>query len=41
VGLGLALVKKIVEAHGSRVMVNSETGKGTLIEFQLPVTRPE
>jgi signal transduction histidine kinase len=37
IGLGLALVKKIVEAHGSKVIVNSEVDKGTLIEFQLPI----
>jgi len=37
IGLGLALVKKIVEAHGSYVEVSSESGKGTLIKFYLPV----
>jgi signal transduction histidine kinase len=37
IGLGLALVKKIVEAHGSKVDVTSEVGKGTLIKFQLPI----
>jgi len=37
IGLGLALVKKIIEAHGSKVDVTSETGKGTSIKFQLPV----
>ena len=37
IGLGLALVKKIVEAHGSEVEVSSEVGKGTLIKFQLPI----
>jgi signal transduction histidine kinase len=37
IGLGLALVKKIVEAHGSTVDVTSEVGKGTLIKFQLPI----
>jgi signal transduction histidine kinase len=37
VGLGLALVKKIVEAHGSSVKVSSEIGKGTMIKFGLPV----
>jgi signal transduction histidine kinase len=37
IGLGLALVKKIVEAHGSLVNVNSEIGKGTLIKIELPV----
>jgi signal transduction histidine kinase len=41
VGLGLALVKKIIEAHGSKVQVSSETGKGTLIKFQLPVLRQD
>jgi len=37
VGLGLALVKKIVEAHGANVDVISDAGKGTLIKFQLPI----
>jgi signal transduction histidine kinase len=37
IGLGLALVKKIVEAHGSEVDVTSEIGKGTLIRFNLPI----
>lgn len=38
IGLGLALVKKIVEAHGSEVVVISDVGKGTLIKFHLPIT---
>jgi signal transduction histidine kinase len=37
IGLGLALVKKIVEAHGSKVGVTSEVGRGTHIQFQLPI----
>jgi signal transduction histidine kinase len=37
IGLGLALVKKIIEAHGSKVDVTSEVGKGTLVKFQLPI----
>lgn len=37
IGLGLALVKKIIEAHGSKVEVSSEAGKGTVINFQLPI----
>jgi signal transduction histidine kinase len=37
IGLGLALVKKILEAHGSKVDVTSELEKGTLIKFQLPL----
>jgi len=36
-GLGLALVKKIIEAHGSKVEVSSEVGLGTSIQFQLPL----
>jgi signal transduction histidine kinase len=37
IGLGLALVKKIIEAHGSQVIVSSEVDKGTSIAFQLPL----
>jgi signal transduction histidine kinase len=37
IGLGLALVKKIIEAHGSKVDVSSDVGKGTLVQFQLPI----
>jgi signal transduction histidine kinase len=38
IGLGLALVKKIIEAHGSEVEVSSEVERGTLISFQLPLS---
>ena len=41
IGLGLALVKKIIEAHGSTVDVTSEPGKGTFIKFQLPIIGQE
>jgi len=37
IGLGLALVKKIIEAHGSKVEVTSDVGKGTSVQFQLPI----
>jgi len=38
-GLGLALVRRIVEAHGSRVIVHSTPGKGSKFEFDLPNTK--
>ncbi len=34
-GLGLSIVKDIVEAHGGRVAVESEEGKGTTVRFTL------
>lgn len=36
-GLGLALVQRIVEAHGSLIKVSSKEGRGTTFEFYLPV----
>jgi signal transduction histidine kinase len=35
-GLGLALVKRIVEAHGAQVVVESQEGRGTTVSFTLP-----
>ncbi|TLN09223.1 hypothetical protein FDZ74_11915, partial [bacterium] len=34
-GLGLALVKKIIEAHGSMISVESIPGKSSTFEFML------
>jgi PAS domain S-box-containing protein len=36
-GLGLTVVKTIVEAHGGRVDIDSEPGRGTTIRISLPV----
>lgn len=38
-GLGLALVRQIVEAHGSMINVSSELNKGTAITFLLLVAK--
>lgn len=37
-GLGLCLVKEIIELHGGKVEIRSEFGKGTSVDIFLPVS---
>ena len=39
-GLGLALTRQLVEAHGGRIVVTSEVGVGSTFTVRLPLRRP-
>jgi len=38
-GLGLAIVRKILDLHGSQITVSSEIDAGTTFAFDLPVAQ--
>jgi len=37
-GLGMSIVKNLVEAHGGKVWVESKLAKGTTVRFTIPTT---
>lgn len=39
-GLGLTIVKQLVEAHGGHVKITSTVGEGTCVAFTLPLSQP-
>ena len=40
-GLGLGIARRIIEAHGGRIVVESQVGKGTRVSFSIPLSTPE
>jgi signal transduction histidine kinase len=38
-GLGLAMAKQIIQAHGSEIKVDSIPGKGSSFIFSLPIEK--
>ncbi len=40
-GLGLWIVKKLVELHGGKVWIKSAVGKGSTFSFRIPIRKPD
>jgi len=40
-GLGLSIAKGIIEAHGGKIWVTSQPGKGSIFSFALPISKEE
>lgn len=40
-GLGLSIVRQLVDGHGGKIEVSSETGRGTLFTVTLPAARSD
>ena len=38
-GLGLFMVKNIIEKHNGQVSLTSEEGKGTEVSFSIPINK--
>jgi signal transduction histidine kinase len=41
VGLGMVIVKNIIEQHRGEINVESKAGKGTTVTLRLPINLPE
>jgi len=40
-GLGLYITKRLIEAHGAKIWIDSQIGSGTTVHFCLPLVRAE
>lgn len=38
-GLGLSFVRRVVEAHGGRVSIDTQPGRGTVVSIRLPLSQ--